>query len=496
MPSDATGDADGDGVQNKDEYLRGSHPRGTHTRYFAEGSANRFFETTLALLNPGDDAARVVLRFLRSDGAPVSHTRVIAAHSRATIVPADIMGAADFSTIVESDRVIVADRTMTWAGEARYGSHAEGSLASPGLTWYLAEGATHGAFDLYYLLQNPNDDDAQVRVRYLLPEALPPIEKTYTVAAREPADDLGGRRDVRGGAWRGAGEAGRWRRDADAAGGDEFRGDRGDEQSADRRRARDVHDSRPARPSARATAARACRRRRTRWFLAEGATGPFFDMFVLLANPRVGGAGRITYLLRRRHAHAHARRGGEQPRHHLGRRRRVRRRARERGRSRARRCRRWSSRPTACRSSSNDRCGGRHSARPDGWVEAHNSPGTTQTGIEWALAGGELGGRAGTETFILIANTSTFAGTARVRLMFENGETMDHDVTLPANSRTTVSVRDAFPLAEARRFGALITSTAAGARTPAQLVVERAMYANANGVTWGTGTNLLGTKLH
>ena len=135
-------------------------------------------------------------------------------------------------------------------------------------------------------------------------------------------------------------------------------------------------------------------------------------------------------------------------------------------------------------------------ASATGWVEAHNSPGTTQTGIEWALAGGELDAARGQETFILIANTSAFAGTARVRLMFENGETMDHQVTLPANSRTTVNVRDAFPSAEGRRFGAVITSTAStGSPTPAQLVVERAMYANANGMTWASGTNLLGTKL-
>ena len=47
---------------------------------------------------------------------------------------------------------------MTWGGG--YGSHAETSLPSPVATWYLAEGATHSGFDLFYLLQNPNDDAA------------------------------------------------------------------------------------------------------------------------------------------------------------------------------------------------------------------------------------------------------------------------------------------------------------------------------------------------
>ena len=36
-----------------------------------------------------------------------------------------------------------------------YGSHAETGVPAPALTWYLAEGATHGTFNLFYLLQNP-----------------------------------------------------------------------------------------------------------------------------------------------------------------------------------------------------------------------------------------------------------------------------------------------------------------------------------------------------
>src|SRR6185436_3374051 len=36
----------------------------------------------------------------------------------------------------------------------------------------------------------------------------------------------------------------------------------------------------------------------TRWFLAEGATGAFFDLFVLIANPGASPADvRATYLL-------------------------------------------------------------------------------------------------------------------------------------------------------------------------------------------------------
>lgn len=55
---------------------------------------------------------------------------------------------ASFSTVIEADAPIVADRTMLWTA-GFYGSTAETSVASPSPTWFLAEGATHGAFDLF-----------------------------------------------------------------------------------------------------------------------------------------------------------------------------------------------------------------------------------------------------------------------------------------------------------------------------------------------------------
>ena len=126
------------------------------------------------------------------------------------------------------------------------------------------------------------------------------------------------------------------------------------------------------------------------------------------------------------------------------------------------------------------------------WHEAHNSPGETTTGTRWAMAEGESGGPQGKQTYILIANTSAFAGTARVTLLFEDGTTAERTFTLPANSRTNVNVQVEFPAADGRRYGAVIESLGA---TPAQIVVERAMYSNANGVIWAAGTNALATKL-
>lgn len=127
-----------------------------------------------------------------------------------------------------------------------------------------------------------------------------------------------------------------------------------------------------------------------------------------------------------------------------------------------------------------------------GWYEGHNSAGATTTGEKWGLAAGEVGGSTALETYILIANTSNTAGTARVTLTFEDGTQAQKDFTLPANSRSNVDVTGDFPAAANKRFGAIVESLGT---TPAQIVVERAMYNSAGGVFWAAGTSALGTKL-
>lgn len=126
------------------------------------------------------------------------------------------------------------------------------------------------------------------------------------------------------------------------------------------------------------------------------------------------------------------------------------------------------------------------------WQEAHNSAGATVTGTVWAMADGESGGPAASETYILMANTSAFAGSARVTLVFEDGTTAVRTYPLPATSRASAGVMYDFPEAAGRRFAAIVESLG---DTPAQLVVERAMYSDGGGLHWGAGTNALATRL-
>jgi hypothetical protein len=126
------------------------------------------------------------------------------------------------------------------------------------------------------------------------------------------------------------------------------------------------------------------------------------------------------------------------------------------------------------------------------WVEGHDSAGALRSGTRWAVADGEVGGPSGVETYLLIANTSNANGTVRVTIIYEDGSTSELTRTLTANSRANIAVAVDVPEAANRRFGAVIESLGAN---PAQIVVERAMYSNAGGVTWAAGSNNLGTRL-
>ena len=181
----AAGDPDGDLVLNIAEKNAGTHPRGFVKRYFAEGVVNPFFDTRFALANPQAEAARVLIEFLDLDGQTSQQIMTLPPRSRTTVNARDVtaLPGKNFATRIESDQVIVADRLMRW--EATYfGSHAETAITEPSTTWYFAEGATSGPFDLFYLLQNPSDQIADVDIRFLRPNGAAPVTRTYHLTPR------------------------------------------------------------------------------------------------------------------------------------------------------------------------------------------------------------------------------------------------------------------------------------------------------------------------
>lgn len=68
------------------------------------------------MANPTAVDASVTLRFLRSDGVNITQALTVPAMARRTLDAKSVAGleAAEFSTAVESDVPIVADRTLMW----------------------------------------------------------------------------------------------------------------------------------------------------------------------------------------------------------------------------------------------------------------------------------------------------------------------------------------------------------------------------------------------
>ena len=456
MPSGAD-DPDGDGLTNLDEYVAGSHPRGFYRAFFAEGAESPFFQARYALFNPGPRGVTSYLRSQPSDGhvSRGSPSKLNPQQRREYTTVAD----GEFSYIVESDGPLVVDRTMVWDATG-YGSHAETAVTAPSRTWLFAEGATHGGFDLFYLLQNPGATDADVEVTYLRPRPLAPVTRTYAVRAQS-------RRTI-------------W---VDGEGLELSATDLAARISATQPIVveRAMYLSSGGVTFAGGTVGAGVTDAAGRWFLAEGATGPYFDMFILIANPTPPDTRiRVTYLLpdganltKEYDVPGESRRtiavDLEDPR--------------------------LANTPVSALVESLDGHGivvERAMWWPDGdWQEGHLSAARTVTGPRWAFADAEVGGPAHAETYVLIANTSVTAGTATVQFILPDGTMLTRVIHLAAQSRTTLAASGVVPSDGVApvRFATLVSADGL------ELVVERAVYSNANGVIWAAGSVSLGTRL-
>lgn len=175
----------------------------SQTWYLAEGSAgqydNGWFETWILVQNPNDVPANVTLTYMTPTGPVEGPAVILLPNSRQSINMADtpfMWREQGVSTLVESDQPVVAERAMYWGGRTMWPGqegHREASLCprmaatcSIGVTeanteWYLAEGSTglcvhpaldgqkEGHFETFVLVQNPNDDPANVLLTYMTP---------------------------------------------------------------------------------------------------------------------------------------------------------------------------------------------------------------------------------------------------------------------------------------------------------------------------------------
>ena len=487
--ADAALDPDADGATNLQEFTAHTHPRGlaSATRYFAEGATSTMFETRFSVANPGTTDASVVLRYLKPDGSVSSSVvEVPAMQSRkitASLEPD--MATSEFSTVVESDQPIVADRVMWWSADTAYGTSGERAVTAPAARWFLAEGATHSGFNLFYLLQNPAATDAQVRVRYLLPSGAP-LVKSYTVAGRSrfniwvnleefpsaPGNALLANTDVSA--------------DIEVLSGPDIVVERAMYLTRSAAAPGGLFEAGHESAGVTATA--------SSWYFAEGATGNMFDLFVLVANPSNNEAQvRATYFLDNGTTYTKDYSVAANSRYNI-----------------------WvdveqfdgvAGLPLANVSAVAtklevlngvpvvaERAMWWPGPTAVTWSEAHNSPGATITATKWVVADGTVQDLpSATDTYYLIANPTDVAALVKVTVLFADGTaSVSREYAVAARSRFNVDMRSAFPQSLGKGFGAIVESIGTGT-TP--IVVEWAIYNDALGKTWAGGANALATPM-
>ncbi len=423
---------------------------------FAEGATGAFFDTDLLLGNHYDNDLPVTITYLKDVGEPVVQQLVLPAHSRTTVLVDQVAGmeAATFSTVVDSTSGLpfAVERTQRWDASG-YGAATERASDGPNLTWYFAEGS-QGYFQTYLLLGNPSGSPNDVTVRFLL-ENGPPVTKVYELAPRS-----------------------RLTLDASTI-----------PELLNRSFGTVVTFTQPGvaeramyfgeRLFESGTAAAGVNAPATTWFHAEGATGPFFTSFLLLANPGNDDANvTVTYL----------RSDGEPIA--------VQKVVPALGRltaNLANEAPELANAAIATRVVSDRPIVSERAmywpGPPEQWYEAHGSFGVTGPSSTWALAEGRVGGAAEYQTFILLANDDADTDAA-VEITFyrTNGTTVTKQYVVSAASRRTVYVNAEVPELVNESFSALVS----GDRP---IVVERALYSNADGVTWAAGTNATGTPI-
>jgi hypothetical protein len=426
--------------------------------YLAEGATGTFFDLDLLLANPNPAPVHITATFLKPLGqGTVEQHYTLPATSRTTIDVETIPGLenAEVSTIVTSpsSTPIVVERTMRW-NETGYGAHTDKASPNASTGWYFAEGS-QGFFSTYLLLANPHNVANVATVRYLRENTsvvtrtynLNPLQR-FTVDLSTDAELVNQSFGMEVAFWLPGiaeramyfGVSPLW------VGGHESVGV--------------THPSRT-------------------WFLAEGATGPFFETFVLFANPSTRAANvDVRYLpasgspVERSYDVAAGQRltinvEGEDAT--------------------------LANAAVATQVTSDvpiivERAQYWPDPAPN-WYEAHNSFGVTATATHWGLAEGRVGLTGNYQTYILLANPDTDPADVTITFLRENGTTLSKTFTVQPGNRFNVAVGGAdTPEIVNERFSAVITATR-------PIVVERAMYSDLDGVTWQAGTNATATRL-
>lgn len=153
--------------------------------FLAEGTTAWGFTTYVLIQNPTAAEARVNLTYM-TDTGPVPHPAnpvVMPANSRKTIRVNDFLPNKDFSTKVEGDVPIIAERAMYWDSATGEVCHDSIGMSEPHGSFYLPDGQTSDGRETWTLVQNPNATPVTVQISYMTPTGAGNVVKTETIPA-------------------------------------------------------------------------------------------------------------------------------------------------------------------------------------------------------------------------------------------------------------------------------------------------------------------------
>jgi hypothetical protein len=437
--------------------------------YLAEG-ATGFFDLDFAVGNPNGALAPITASFLRSNGPPVTLDLSLTPMSRGTIRVNDIPGLEDaaLSTVIESKNglPLVVERTMAWDRANRYGAHGEKAGEGVRRQWFFAEGS-QGFFDTFVLLANPRPGPVTATVRFL-PQRQPVVTCVYVLPPESRFNVYAGDLLASGGTC----DADRFALVNDSFG---FTVTFSEPAAAERAM---YFGTTPGRLWNGGHASVGVAAPATSWFHAEGATGGFFDTYILVANPNPTAA-TVTYKYLLPSGITIPKSVVIPPNSRFT--------VNVEDEDVLLRDTAVSTIVTSDLPVVSERAM-YWAGAANTWYEAHNSFGLTTTGTKWGLAEGRVGQARGYETYVLLANPGDVTATVTVVFLRTNGTTVTKVFSVRPTSRFNVYVNGDVPELQNEDFAVVIESTQ-------PIAVERAMYWNANGVFWAAGTNATGARL-
>ncbi|MCG2795310.1 MAG: DUF5719 family protein, partial [Actinomycetia bacterium] len=137
--------------------------------YFAEGTTRDGFDEWLCIQNPGLTSTLVYINYMLDTGENVIRIENVEAQSRKTVSVVEHLGRGkDVSMSISSTLPTVAERPMYFNYVGLTGGHDVVGATRSAKEWYFAEGSTREGFQEWLCIQNPNTEEVDVTITYML----------------------------------------------------------------------------------------------------------------------------------------------------------------------------------------------------------------------------------------------------------------------------------------------------------------------------------------